>query len=309
MRGGPERVSTSFKIKGVLLAFASAACISITFIAGKQAMLELSPLAFTPLWFGAASLWGVGFYLLGNGSRIPVGLSRGLPAILLLGLLNGTANFLLFFGISLGDPTLAAFFSRSETLYGVLLGALLLDERLAPHQWLGVAVTVVGTGLMTFQAGRIVWIMLFILLISNLFLALSNLIAKKSVISVPPLILSTARTILMGLMLGGIGLSSGQLAWPTVSTWVWIGGGAFFGPFLSYVLFYKALIYLDLTKATVIRALQPLFVALYSFLLFGTFIDLRQFAGGLLMIAGIVLMLWQKQYYLIGLNLAGKQAK
>ena len=121
--------------------------------------------------------------------------------------------------ITLGDPTLAAFFSRSETVFSVLLGTILLGERMRQYQWLGVAISVLGTGLITFQAGRVVWLMLALLLVSNFFLSLSTLVAKKNVIVVPPLLLTTARTIVMGLLLGLIGWGAGQLAWPGVTTW------------------------------------------------------------------------------------------
>jgi drug/metabolite transporter (DMT)-like permease len=281
--------------KGALLAVASAACISVTFIASKQAMRDLAPLAFTPIWFAVASLWGIGFYLLRDGPKPPTGLGASVRPILLLGLLNGTANLLLFMAINLGDPTLAAFFSRSETIYSVFLGALLLGERMRRYQWLGVAVAIAGAGLITFRAGRVVWLMFLILLVSNFFLALSTLVAKKHITAVRPLILSTIRTIVMSVMLGLIGLMAGQLAWPRPTAWLWIIGGSFFGPFLSYVLFYKGLVYLDLAKGAVIRAMQPLFVAIYSLLLFGTLITLQQFMGGMLMIIGVVLMLWERQ--------------
>jgi drug/metabolite transporter (DMT)-like permease len=75
---------------------------------------------------------------------------------------------------------------------------------------------------------------------------------------------------------------------------LWIIGGAFFGPFLSYVLFYKGLLYLDLAKGAVIRAMQPLFVAVYSLILFGALLSGRQFTGGLLLLAGVTLMLWER---------------
>ena len=286
-------VASSTQLKGALLTLASAACISVTFVASKEAMRTLPPLAFTPVWFALASLWGIGFYLLREGPKIPTGLTGSLRPIFWLGLLNGLANLLLFSAINLGDPTLAAFFSRSETIYSVLLGALLLNERLRGYQWLGVAVAVIGAGVITFQAGAVVWLMLALLLVSNFFLSLSMLVAKKNVITVRPLVLSTARTVLMSLLLGAIGLAAGQLAWPQPAAWLWIIGGSFFGPFLSYVLFYKGLIYLDLARGAVIRALQPLFVAVYSLLLFGALISLQQFVGGFLMIGGVVLMLWE----------------
>jgi drug/metabolite transporter (DMT)-like permease len=258
-------------------------------------MRELSPLAFTPIWFVMASVWGIGFYLLRDGPRWPTGLRRSLRPILWLGLLNGTANLLLFTAINLGDPTLAAFFSRSETVYSVLLGAWLLGERMVRHQWLGVAIAIAGAGMITFRAGAVVWLMLVILLISNFFLSLSTVVAKKNVIMVRPLVLSTARTLVMSVMAGLVALAAGQLTWPSPTAWLWIIGGAFFGPFLSYVLFYKGLVYLDLAKGSVIRAMQPLFVAIYSLILFGTLITLQQFVGGLMMIAGVVFMLWERE--------------
>lgn len=290
-----QSINPPHVLTGILLALASAACISVTFIASKQAMAHLSPLAFTPVWFAVASAWGIGMYLWRNGLKWPGGLGESLRPILLLGFLNGLANFLFFASIDLGDPTLVAFFSRSETIYSVLLGAWFLGERMHRYQWLGVAIAIVGTGAMTFQAGRLVWMVMLLALASNFFLALSNLVAKKSIFAVPPLILSTARTLVMALMLGLFGWAAGELAWPSWTAWLWIMGGAFFGPFLSYVLFYKSLLYLDLSKGAVIRATQPLFVAAYSLVLFGTVVNLQQLLGGLVMTAGVALMLWERR--------------
>jgi drug/metabolite transporter (DMT)-like permease len=100
---------------------------------------------------------------------------------------------------------------------------------------------------------------------------------------------------MMAVILGAAGLVAGQLVWPGLSAWLWMIGGAFFGPFLSYFLFYKSLHYLDISKGAVIRATQPLFVAVYSLILFGTVISSQQFAGGMLMIAGVALMLWERR--------------
>ncbi len=195
------------QLKGVLLTIASAASVSVTFIASKQAMQQLTPLGFTAPWFAVASLWGVAFYLFRNGPVWPASLKRdvsppqnssevnntfqrsavsrprsALPTvfwpILLLGFLNGLANYLFFTSINLGDPTLVAFFSRSEVIYTVLLGTWLLGERLRAYQWAGVAIAVAGAGLMTFRAGAVVWLMLLLTLASNFFLAFSGMVQK-----------------------------------------------------------------------------------------------------------------------------------
>lgn len=285
----------SRSLKGVILALASSACIAVTFIASKQAMQELSPLAFTPVWFAVASAWGISVYLWQQGPKLPPGLRESFRPILLLGLLNGLSNFLFFTSIAWGDPTLVAFFSRSETIYSVLLGAWFLGERMHRFQWLGVAIAIAGTGAMTFQAGTLVWAVMGLSLASNFFLAWSNLVAKKNIAMAPPLTLTIARTLVMMLMLGLFGWAAGDLAWPSLPAWLWIISGAFFGPFLSYMFFYKSLHYLDLSKGAVIRATQPLFVAVYGLALFGTVINFQQFFGGLVMTAGVVLMLWERK--------------
>ena len=256
-------------------------------------MQELSPLGFSLLWFAAASTWGGALYVVQNGFAPPGGLKKYARPLLLLGLFNGLANLLLFSAIKLGDPTLVAFFSRSETVYSVLLGTLLLNERMLGYQWLGVGIAVAGAGVMTFRGGSVVGLTLLITLASNFFLSISGLIAKRYIFAVPPLVLSIIRTVVMMLMLGAIGAVTGQLMWPSLPTWLWVIGGAFFGPFLSYLLFYHGLRHLELGKGAVIRATQPLFVAVYSLVLFGTLITLQQFIGGLMMLAGVALMLWR----------------
>jgi O-acetylserine/cysteine efflux transporter len=288
------RATLPTQLKGAGLTLASAACVSVTFVASKQAMRELTPLAFTPIWFAVAAAWGAGFYLLRHGVSFPADLRTSLRPVLLIGFFNGLANYLFFTSINLGDPTLVAFFSRSETIYTVLLGTWLLSERMHRYQWLGVAVAILGAGAMTFRAGSVVWLMLLLTLASTFFLAVSTLIAKRNIVAVPPLTLSIARTVIMSLMLGMAGLAMGQLAWPSLTAWLWMIGGAFFGPFLSYFLFYKSLLYLDLSRGAVIRATQPLFVAVYSFLLFSTVINSQQFVGGLAILAGVTLMLWER---------------
>ncbi|MBN1991281.1 MAG: DMT family transporter [Anaerolineae bacterium] len=283
------------QIKGALLTLASAACVAVTYVTSKQVMQNLSPLAFTPIWFGVASLWGVGFYLLRNGVKTPPGLSRTIWPILGLGFFNGLANLLFFIAVNLGNPTLVAFFSRSETVYTVLLGALLLGERMRRYQWAGAILAVFGAGVMTFRAGPVVWLMLALLLVSSFFLSASTLLAKKYILAVEPLVLSTARTVIMAVLLAGVGLAAKQWTWPSGAAWLWIIGGSFFGPFLSYVLFYRGLRYFDLGQGAVIRSTQPLFVAVYSLILFGVFITAQQWLGGLMMLAGVALMLWPRR--------------
>ena len=279
------------KLKGILYIFASAAFLSVTFIASKQALKELPSLGFTPVWFAIASTWGIGYYTLQSDKISFAKLKRYLPALVALGLSSSLANLFFFTGIKLGDPTVVAFFSSSETMFSLLCGVILLQEKLTAGQWVGAAIAIAGAGIMTYKGGTIIWTVLGLTVTANFFNAATGYIAKRNVANVPPVVLGIARTVVLTLTLGAISFVTGNLTIPSLRAFLWIVGGSFFGPFLSFVLFYKGLKTMDMGQAAIIRATQPLFVAVYSLLLFGTTISGVQFVGGLTILAGVVLML------------------
>ncbi len=265
--------------------------MSVTFIASKQALKELPSLGFTPVWFAIASTWGIGYYTLQSDKISFAKLKRYLPALVALGLSSSLANLFFFTGIKLGDPTVVAFFSRSETIFSLLFGVILLQEKLTAGQWVGAAIAIAGAGIMTYKGGTIIWTVLGLTVTANFFNAATGYIAKRNVANVPPVVLGIARTVVLTLTLGAISFVTGNLTIPSLRAFLWIVGGSFFGPFLSFVLFYKGLKTMDMGQAAIIRATQPLFVAVYSLLLFGTTISGVQFVGGLTILAGVVLML------------------
>jgi drug/metabolite transporter (DMT)-like permease len=279
------------KLKGVLYIFASAAFLGATFIASKQAMLDLTPLGFSAIWFTIATIWGVIYYAFQSEKVTLAELKPHGWTLLWLGLSNSGANFFFFSAIQIADPTVIAFFGRGSTLFAVLMGVVLLKERLTGLQWLGGLVTVIGAGLMTYHGGSVIWLVLLLSMISNFFMALSGYFAKLKAVHVPVPVMGITRTLILAITLGTFGLLSGQLAWPSLRALLWMIGGSFFGPFLSYIMFYRGLRTIDLSQATMIQATQPLFVAFYGFVLFGSVIALPEFAGGLVILAGVLMII------------------
>ncbi len=279
------------KLKGIFYTLASAAMVSVTFIASKQALKELEPLSFTPIWFGIASLWGLSYYAV-QPNRVPLKtLKPHWKALTLIGLFSSASNFFFFTSIKLGEPTIVSFFSRSETIFSLLWGIVLLEERLSRWQWLGAGVAVTGAGMMTYHGGAVIWTILLLTLIANFFNSGTSLVAKLNVQNVPANILGLARTLGLTVVLGTLSLFSGKLVWPSTDALLWMVGGSFFGPFLSFVFYYQGLKTVDMGQASILRATQPLFVALYSLALFGSVIGSLQFTGGLIILAGVMLML------------------
>ncbi|MEM7028202.1 MAG: DMT family transporter [Chloroflexota bacterium] len=280
--------------KGLLFAFGSAASLSVTFVASKKALNELPPLGFATIWFALAALWGILYYAQRSQSSEKVSLQlikQYWQPLCLLGGSNIIANYFFFRAIKLGDPTTVAFFSRSTTIFAFLMGVILLQERTNKPQWLGAAIAISGAGVMTYQGEGVIWQVMVLTLIASFFLALSSYVAKRIIPYLTPLVLNIARTSILATGLGVLAALSGELTIPSGTALRWMIGVSFFGPFLSYLLFYRGLVTLDISKAAIIRASQPLFVAVYSLVLFGTVISQQQMLGGGIILAGVSLMI------------------
>ena len=53
------------------------------------------------------------------------------------------------------------------------------------------------------------------------------------------------------------------------------------------MLYYRSLRYIDLSKASLLHSSQPLFVALFALIIFGTVPGPSQWLGGALVLAGV----------------------
>ena len=67
--------------------------------------------------------------------------------------------------------------------------------------------------------------------------------------------------------------------------------GALLGSFIGHMLYYRSLQYIDLSKASLLHASQPLFVVVYGLLIFGTLPGVQQWFGGALVLLGVYLLL------------------
>ncbi len=128
-------------------------------------------------------------------------------------------------------------------------------------------------------------------LVENLLMAIATITARAAVRHVPATVLVGYRGVLISLAILVYTLLSGQ--WQPVDwrTWTMIATGALSGPFLGHVMYDAALSGVGAGRVAVITALQPVFVTLYTMLLFGDVPTALQAAGGALSIAGVLLVL------------------
>jgi O-acetylserine/cysteine efflux transporter len=279
-----------YQVAGYLLALGSAAAIAATFVVRKSVSDAVNPATFSVWWYGLAGIYAWIFALIRGETHRAGGIRTGWKPTLGLVLLNAAGAILYFLEIDLTNPALVSFFGRLRTVYTVLLGVVFLRERLNGREWAGAAVTILGTLLIAYRGGAVLNLVFLLALAENLLMAGATIMAKFAVHHVPPIVLAGYRGVLISLVILVYALLTGQWEWVNGHTLAIMAAGALSGPFLGYVMHYASLARVDAGKAAIIAAIQPVFVTLYTVLLFGDLPTYQQALGGALTIVGVVIV-------------------
>lgn len=161
----PEKGAVRPSLRGVLMAIGSGAAIGVFLI-----LIDLTPEAsgINPLIVGrcvnalimgtaAVLIWRIGVRRIGAGATTaaptrPRSLSpvvrTGLLLAMLGGLCDACANVLILIGLRLGELSVMSVLVAMYPAGTILLAALVLRERIAPVQWVGLALALTAAGLL-----------------------------------------------------------------------------------------------------------------------------------------------------------------
>jgi drug/metabolite transporter (DMT)-like permease len=278
------------QLVGYLLALGSAAAIAATFIVRKSVSTVVNPATFSVWWYGLAGIYAWIATLVRRETQHAKGIRSGWKPLLGLVVFNAGGAILYFMEIDLTNPALVSFFGRLRTVYIVLLGVLFLRERMNGQEWAGAAVTVLGTLLIAYRGGSVLGSVFLLALVENFLMATSTIMAKSAVRHISPFPLAGYRGVLIALVILVYAVVTGQWQWVDGRTMAIMALGALSGPFLGHVMNYASLARVGAGKAAIVAATQPVFVTVYTALLFGDLPALQQALGGALTIAGVVLV-------------------
>jgi len=278
------------RYKGILIALAATASVSLNFVTAKYAMEAIEVFTFVPLWFGTACLYS-SVYGLTRRRQWATQLRHGWKPLLGVGLLCTVGSLLLFAGLHQLDPTVTSFLARSDTLFMILLGFAVLGERFTARTSGGIALALVGMTIITYASGRAqIWAATMVIA-GYLITSLNRLLIKHIAASTSALLINWARVTTAAVVLTAVAIAIGHFHIPSSgSHLIVLVVGAFFGPFLAQALYFYSLRYIGLSELAVMRTTQPLFVALYASVFLGMVPTAKQFAGGLLIIIGAILL-------------------
>lgn len=288
--GTKSRSRQDTRLKGLVLAIGGVLFIATNFVTVKYILSAYNVFTFLPLWFLVALLVAT---VAGMVSRPPwqAQLRRNFWWLSGIGLTNGVAAGLIFGALNYLDPSVAAFIARSGTLYSIVFGYVLLGERFSRRCVAGMAIVILGVGIITCRSAPAQLVGIILVLVGYMFASLSYLLGKKVTKSTDPVVLIWMRSV--GSLAVAIALAafSGRFQWHlSVSHLAVLAGGAVLGPFLGQMLCLYSMRYIGLSEMEMGRATQPLFVLIYSLIFLGMLPTAREALGGLVVIVGVVVL-------------------
>lgn len=292
---------------GYLFAVLTSMVTAVAFISAKPVLGYLDPLSFSISQFGVASVFSFALLVarrrLGLLKQVTPGQWSFLVVVVFLFL---SAVYTMWIGLSRISATSASLLNRLEVLVTVFLGMALLGDRFTRREAYGAAVTFLGVVVIRYQAPESFSSGFWMMVLSSMLFGVTEVLIKTRVRAIPPDVFAFVRNLLACLcfLIAALWRVAMQEPdwWLGVADWPGIVRGlpliattALAGPFLGRTLYLYSLRNLDISRASLINQSQPLFVAVYSAILLHALPSRREWTGGVLILAGaLMLVSWSR---------------
>ncbi len=290
----------SDKAKGYLFVFISLIALSNVYIFSKAAMNQVNFPQFGVYWFFFAMVWN--FLLLGFSKKLQNEVSvnkRNLQYLPILGILELLSTGLFFYAIKLTEnPAIVSFIGNIGPIYVIILGYIFLKERFNKWEITGMLLTIAGAVILNYKKD-FTWHQFFfngtgIIFLSSFIFSIGTVLAKSKIKEIHPWLLTINRILFIFTGFLTLFLIKGESLHISLPAFYNILAGSLLGPFLAVLSGYYAFKYLKVSKISVIGTSKSFLVLLASYFFFGVMPLFYQIAGGVLMIAGVIIITLSK---------------
>ena len=228
----------------------------------------------TPLFFHAGMLLGLAatlpWLLAGGRWRRAASPSVGLP-LLAMGVLSCSASLVYLQALRYTTPANAAVMAQVEILYSAALSSWLLKEGIGARQMAASLLVVAGTGLiMAHDLGSVRWKGDLMILLTPWMYQVSHVIAKRLPKDLEPVLISGTRNFFGLFILAPFSawalLHGGRWSWSADALGILALQGLLMNA-LALLLWYGAILRMDLAKATAFLLSYPALTMLFSWVM------------------------------------------
>ena len=280
-------------IKGITIGLVATLMHALVSVISKLAYNVISRDMFLAIMYGVATFVTAGYMEVTKRTDLFRLQKKQLWPTMLASVFYFIVATTFFISVQLTNPSLASFFGRFQTVYIDLLGVIFLKERLSRGEVLGMAAILSGAVIITYASGQNVFIaFLLALLGESLFNALGiftiKIAVNRGTSGVTVVFWRSFVCFVLNLFSA---LVRGRIEIPGGEGTAWSVLAAVVGPVGTFILFAWALRSIEASKLGIIRAIQPVFTVLLSLLILNTIPTVRQMIGGVVALAGVMIII------------------
>ena len=282
-------------IKGYFFALIATLTFSNVYIFSKAALNEIPLAQFGSLWYAVVALSCFFFALfnkkLGQINHLT---KKQIKILLTLGILEIATTTLFFLSIHIiPDPAVTSFLGNLFPVMVMLGGIFILHERFGPVEIFGGFLALSGAFIISYSGGTSLSTMFIkgtgVVFFNAIFATTATLVVKTQVKKLSPELLNLNRAVWLFLfsvimffvMEKSVPFSAGIIK-NTVA-------GAIL-EFVAILTAYYSYKHIEASRSSIVQSLKGIFVLLVAFLAFGTLPLPHQLAGGIITVAGVLIM-------------------
>jgi drug/metabolite transporter (DMT)-like permease len=282
-------------IKGYLFALVATLAFSNVYIFSKTALNEIPLAQFGSLWYALVALSCLLFAFYNKKLwQISKLTKRQITILLTLGGLEIATTTLFFLSIHIiPDPAVTSFLGNMFPVMVMLGGIFILHERFGPVEIFGGFLAISGAFVISYSGGTSLSTFFIkgtgIVFFNSIFATAATLVVKTQIKKLSPELLNLNRAVWL-LLFSVIMLfvMNEPLVFSVRAIKNTIAGA--FLEFIAILTIYYSFKFIEVSRSSIVQSLKGIFTLLAAFLVFGTLPQPHQLVGGVITVAGILIM-------------------
>ena len=286
----------SDRFKGYFFALLATVSFSNVYIFSKAALNEIHLIQFGFYWYAMGaflnSVWSAwkGNLRMVSSLRWPQ-----IRIMILLGILEILTNTSFFLSIHIiPDPSVTSFLGNLYPVFLTLGAVVLLKERFTLIESAGVMLAFAGAFVISYSGGNSLKNMFIpgtmVVLVNALLAAGTSIVVKVNVKKLSPELITLNHNLWLLVFATVLMVATGQSFFIPSKALINMAIGSFLGPFMGILTIYYSFQFIEASRSSIVQSLKGIVVLIGAYLYFGTLPLPHQLLGGLLTVAGVLVM-------------------
>lgn len=282
--------------KGYTFALIATIAFSNVYIFSKAALNEVHLTQFGVYWFGISFLLGLAYVLCNKKlKQIKFLTKKQIKILVSLGILEILTTTSFFVSVNIiPDPAVTSFLGNMYPVFTTIGGVIILNEKFGIYETIGAILALTGAFIISYTGGASLKTFFIpgtgVVFINAILATAATLVVKVHVKKISPELLNLNRSAWLLVFSVIMLIVLKQPVSIPLSAIKNITIGAVLGPFFAILIVYYSFRYIEASRSTIVQSLKGIFVLAGAFLFFKTLPLPHQIVGGVISVAGVLIM-------------------